>query len=248
MLLSSDNARRERNKEKLLSLLTFLKEETYSDFNTLMMFFGFRGHKSLYTLLNKAIKMGLVIKHEMDLNSHKLSLWGITNDGIAVVYKPGEQFFPQRFEPCRLSGWSLDHHLKNQSIRLILEGKGATDWLHGDRATYRSRYNVKHRPDGLMALPDGRLFAVETELSLKTKRRYQSIMASHLQARTEKHWFYVFYITPDEAKRNALRAMFNSITHVTALNEHVLLEQRHRNVFRFYTIDELKNLELHNYA
>jgi hypothetical protein len=45
---------------------------------------------------------------------------------------------------------------------------------------------VKHRPDGLLTLPDGNVIAIETERRLKTRARYQSIMASHLLARTRK--------------------------------------------------------------
>ncbi len=248
MLLMNNAERLARNHEKIRILLNFLKEETYSDFKTLMVMFGFKDHKSLYTLLNKVVKMGLVQKHVMDLVTHKITLWGITNDGLAIVLVPEDKQLPQRFEPWRLSGWSLDHHLNNQAVRLALEKMGARNWIHGDRSTYRTQFNVRHRPDGLISLPDGRLIAIETERNLKTKARYKSIMTSHLQARTDKLWFYVFYIMPDVAKKNAIQTIFNSITHVTTRNQHVLLEQKHRDVFRFYTMEELKNLELQNYA
>jgi hypothetical protein len=45
---------------KIKQLLNFLKEETYSDFKTLMLLFGFRDHKSLYSLLAKTERMGLI--------------------------------------------------------------------------------------------------------------------------------------------------------------------------------------------
>lgn len=38
------------------------------------------------------------------------------------------------------------------------------------------------------------------------------------------------------------------ITSVIVKNQHVPLEAKHRDVFRFYTLDELKSLELDNYA
>ena len=49
MLISSFHERQTRNNEKIKQLLNFLKEETYSDFKTLMLLFGFRDHKSLYS-------------------------------------------------------------------------------------------------------------------------------------------------------------------------------------------------------
>lgn len=248
MLFATNNERLERSNEKIRILLNFLKEETYSDFNTLKLLFEFKNHKSLYTLLNKVEKMGLIQKYVYESHSLKLSIWGITADGLAVILTPDDKVMPARFEPSRLTGWSLDHHLDNQLVRLTLEKNGATGWINGDRSTFRSQYSVKHRPDGLISLPDGRLIAVETERRLKTKARYQSIMASHLLAINDKKWRYAFYIAPDEAKKRALKIIFDSITAVIVKNQHVTLEAKHRDVFRFYTLDELKSLELTSYV
>lgn len=248
MLLNSAAARRDRNHEKIRILLHFLKEETYSDFSRLMMLFGFKDHKSFYTLINKVTKMGLIQKHVIESHTMKLAIWGITSDGLAVVLTPEDETLPPRFEPSRLTGWTLDHHLDNQLARLILEKKGATGWLNGDRQNFLSRYKIKHRPDGLITLPGGKIVAIETERRLKTKARYQSIMASHLLARTEKHWTYVFYIVPDEQKKRALMMHFDSVKHVIINGQPVELEAKHRGIFRFYTLDELRHLDLREYA
>ena len=58
MLIATHSERTTRNSEKIKRLLNFLKEETYSDFKTLMLLFDFRDHKSLYTLLTKTERMG----------------------------------------------------------------------------------------------------------------------------------------------------------------------------------------------
>lgn len=248
MLFMNNIERRERNHEKIRILLNFLKEETYSDFNTLMMIFGFKSHPPLIRLLKKVETMGLIQKHVHESRASRISLWGITADGLAVILTDDDKVMPARFEPSRLTGWSLDHHLDNQIVRLTLEKNGATEWINGDRSTFLSQYSVKHRPDGLISLPDGRLIAVETERRIKTKARYQSIMASHLLAINDKKWRYAFYVTPDEAKKRTLKIIFDSITAVIVKNQHVTLEPKHRDVFRFYTVNELKSLELDNYA
>lgn len=107
---------------------------------------------------------------------------------------------------------------------------------------------MKHRPDGLLTLPDGNVIAIETERRLKTRTRYQSIIASHLLARTRKQWIYVFYVMPDPQKKRALELLFHSIRHVIINHQHVPLEERHRRVFRVYTFDDLKHLSLGNYT
>lgn len=247
MLIATQSERLKRNHEKIRILLQFLKEEIYSDFKTLMFLFEFKSHSSLIRLLAKVESMGLIQKFVFESRASKIALWGITNDGQTVVLTPEDKVFPARFEPSKITGWSLDHHLDNQLTRLILEKKGATNWINGDRSTFLSQFNVKHRPDGLITLPNGLIVAIETERRLKTKARYQSIMASHLLARTQSHWFYVFYVVPDEQKKQALKLIFDSVPHVMVNNQHVTLEEKHRNVFRIYTLEELKKIELDHY-
>ncbi|MEI7384504.1 MobC family replication-relaxation protein [Pectobacterium versatile] len=248
MLISDYRERRERHCEKIQILLNFLKEETYSDFKTLMLLFDYKNHKPLYLLLAKAIDMGFIQKQTFCTRMEKISLWGITNDGLAAVVTPDDDGFPARFEPAKITGWTLEHHLDNQLARLILEKKGAYGWVSGACSTYRSRYQVKHRPDGVITLPNGTFIAIETERRLKTKARYQSIITNHLLARTQKHWMYVFYIVPDSQKKLALELLFNSIKHAIVNHQHIPLEAKHRNVFRVYTVEELKQLDLGYYA
>nr|VXZ82822.1 Uncharacterised protein [Klebsiella pneumoniae] len=76
MLISSFHERQTRNNKKIKQLLNFLKEETYSDFKTLMQLFGFRDHKSLYSLLAKTERMGLIQKHVLESRTIRISLWG----------------------------------------------------------------------------------------------------------------------------------------------------------------------------
>ncbi|MCA5929481.1 molybdopterin-guanine dinucleotide biosynthesis protein MobC [Pectobacterium versatile] len=244
MLISDYRERQARSHEKIRVLLNFLKEETYSDFKTLMLLFDYKNHKPLYLLLGKAIDMGFIQKQTFCTRMEKISLWGITNDGLAAVVTPDDDGFPARFEPAKITGWTLEHHLDNQLARLILEKKGAYGWVSGACSTYRSRYQVKHRPDGVITLPNGTIIAIETERRLKTKARYQTIITSHLLARTQKHWMYVFYVVPDPQKKLALELLLNSVKHAIVNHQRIPLEAKHRNVFRVYTVEELKRFEL----
>lgn len=231
-----------RHKEKIHILLNFLKEETYSEFYTLMFLFKFKDYRPLYRLLRKLTADGLIQKYVFESRAGNIALWGITNDGLSVVYHPDDGVFPPRFEPTRLKGWTLDHHLDNQLVRLVLEQKGATDWINGDRNNFLKKFNVKHRPDGLITLPGGQCIAIETERSLKTKARYQAIMASHLHARAERLWFAVLYVLPDVQKKLSLMKIFESIPFVIMNGKPENLLPSHRAVFQFFTLDELKEI------
>ena len=76
MLISSFHKRQTRNNEKIKQLLNFLKEETYSDFKTLMLLFDYKNHKPLYLLLAKTIDMGFIQKQTFCTRMEKISLWG----------------------------------------------------------------------------------------------------------------------------------------------------------------------------
>ena len=233
-----------RQKEKIRIILSFLKEETYSDLSTLMLLLKLKSHGHLYRCLTKLTEMKLIQKYIFESRAGNIALWGITNDGLSVVYHPDDGVFPPRFEPTKLKGWTLDHHLDNQLVRLVLEQKGATDWINGDRNNFLNQFNVKHRPDGLITLPNGQRIAIETERSLKTKARYQAIMASHLHARSERLWFAVIYVLPDVQKKLSLMKIFESIPFVIMNGKPESLLPTDRAVFQFFTLDELKELSL----
>ena len=76
-MLIHNVSERKASADKMLSLLNFLKEETYSDFNTLRRVLGFskNSHSPLYKVLNRAIKAGFIIKHEMP-GKTKITIWG----------------------------------------------------------------------------------------------------------------------------------------------------------------------------
>ncbi len=188
--------------------------------------------------------MGLIQKHVLVSRTMKISLCGITSDGLTVVSTPDDALFPARFEPSKITGWTLEQHLDNQTARIILEQKGAPGWINGDRTTFLNRYLTSHRPDGLITLPGSTVIAIETERHLKTKARYQSIIASHLLARTGRDWIYIFYIVPDPQKKRGLERLFDSIRYVIVNHQHIPLETRHWDVFRIYELDELQQLDL----
>lgn len=233
-----------RHAEKINILLNFLKEETYSEFSILMQLFKFKDYQSLYSLLRKLTADGLIQKYVYKSRAGNTALWGITNDGLSVVFHSDDSVFPRRFEPSKLKGWVLDHHLDNQFVRLALEQKGATDWINGDRNTFLNQFNVKHRPDGVITLPGGQRIAIETERSLKTKARYQAIMASHLHARAQRLWLAVLYVLPDMQKKLSLMKIFESIPLVIMEGKPESLTPSLRAVFQFFTLDELKALPL----
>ena len=225
------------------ALLYFLKEETFSDLRTLKKVVGYKGkhNHAMYNLLNKAVAMGFLNKHEYPVLTGKKSLWGITMQGLAMVVSANDNVFPAYFEPGKLKHWTLEHRLLNQRVRIALEEKGGTGWLNGDRGEFMARYpGIRHRPDGIITLSNGAIVAVETERSLKTRARYINIINSHLAASDAGCWHYAMYVMPDDKTSVALGRLFDSIRMVMRNNVPVPFNAKNREMFLLRTIAELE--------
>lgn len=243
MLIHNVAERNEAANRRMEALLSFLKEETFSDFQTLKKVVGYKGrhNHAMYNLLNKAIALGFLSKHEYPVLTGKKALWGITMSGLARVVNADDPVFPAYFEPGKLRHWTLEHRLLNQRVRLALEEKGGTGWLNGDRGAFMARYpGVRHRPDGIITLSSGAIIAVETERSLKTRARYINIINSHLTASDAGRWHYAMYVMPDEKTRVSLGRLFDSIRTVMRNSVPVPFDAKNREMFLFRTIAELE--------
>ncbi|MCJ5870777.1 MobC family replication-relaxation protein [Klebsiella michiganensis] len=243
MLIHNVTERNEAANRRMETLLSFLKEETFSDFHTLKKVVGYKGrhNHAMYNLLNKAVALGFLSKHEYPVLTGTKALWGITIPGLARVVNADDPVFPAYFEPGRLKYWTLEHRLLNQRVRIALEKKGGTGWLNGDRGAFMARYpGVRHRPDGIITLSSGAIVAVETERSLKTRARYISIINSHLAASDAGRWHYAMYVMPDDKTKESLVRLFGSIRTVMRNSVPVPFDSKNREMFIFRTLDELE--------
>ncbi|QHQ16164.1 molybdopterin-guanine dinucleotide biosynthesis protein MobC [Pectobacterium parmentieri] len=243
MLIHNVAERNEAAKRRMRALLYFLKEETFSDLRTLKKVVGYKGkhNHAMYKLLNKAVAIGLLIKHEYPVLTGKKSLWGLSMQGLAMVVSADDKVFPSYFEPGKLKHSTLEHRLLNQRVRITLEEKGGTGWLNGDRREFMSRYpGFRHRPDGIITLSSGAIVAVETERSMKTRARYISIINCHLAASDAGRWHYAMYVMPDDKTKESLVRLFDSIRTVMRNNVPVPFDAKSREMFLFRTLDELE--------
>lgn len=245
MLIHNVAERKAAAHRRILALLTFLRQETYSDFRTLKKVVGYKGrnNQAMYDLLNKAVATGVVNKHRYPVLTGKKSLWGITMQGLAMAHDPDDKVFPGYFEPGKLKHRTLEHRLLNQRVRLALEEKGGTGWLNGDRGEFIARYpGLLHRPDGIITLNSGAIVAVETERSMKTRARYISIINSHLAACNAGRWHYAMYVMPDDKTKASLTRLFDSIRTVTRNHVPVPFAAQNREMFLFRTLGELEQM------
>ncbi|MUJ27954.1 mobilization protein [Aliivibrio fischeri] len=244
MIITDPTKRFQRNVEKQNTVLQFLKQETYSDFSNLKLLLNYKNRAPLDRLLNKLLDQDLVVKHISNYHQFKISLWGITAQGLNQCVEFTENASPPYFQPSKVKTWTMLHHLMNQEVRIYLERKGWTDWQNGDRHSFKKKYPVAHRPDAVILAPNGYPIAIETERNIKTAKRYQEVIKSHLLAKKAKYWEKVIYVVPDKKTQHTIKNHFNAITYVTINNTRVTLTEEHRRVFDVFTLDEIKTLRI----
>ncbi|MFA0249512.1 MobC family replication-relaxation protein [Vibrio sp. 10N.261.45.F1] len=222
-----------------MSVLSFLHQEIYSNFDNLMALIKIK-QPNLSRLLKRMVNKKLLEKHSLTLDTCKISLWGITNEGIAKV--GDSEYAPMYcFTPSRISLVTLNHTLMNQRVYISLKHINWTNWTNADRYTFKQKYSIPHRPDAIVTTPNGTVTAIETELTLKSPIRYRSIMKSHIQAKTKGFWGHVIYVVRDEEYKKMLKRRFDNIKFIPFDNSRHDFE-KYRNMVSIFTLDEVGKL------
>ncbi|AUW07617.1 MobC family replication-relaxation protein [Vibrio campbellii] len=242
VLIRDKGEREKRNHEKMALVIQFLKQETYSDINNLLLLLGYKARRPLDRLLNKLIALGFITKHIFEFQTGKISIWGITDLGLTQhIRSINEDFRP--FEPNKVKFTTLEHKLLNQKVQIYLERNGWTGWHNADQYSFRSQYDVEHRPDAVMTAPNGYTIAIETERTLKHVSRYRSIFKSHILAKQKGYWSAVFYVVPNDNVRGLLEKRFDKIDYIQFdLSKHPFEHHRSKLV-RTFTLDEIRVLK-----
>ncbi|WP_099609463.1 MobC family replication-relaxation protein [Vibrio coralliilyticus] len=240
-LITSKSERDNRNLEKMAIVIRFLKQEVYTNLETLKYLLDYKKRQPLDRLLNKMIALGYVQKHVFDFPTGKVSIWGITDLGLAQDIRDSDADF-QHFEPYKVKFQTLNHRLLNQWVRIELERQGWEDWHNGDRYSFKQKYEVEHRPDAVIRSPQGHLIAIETERTIKQRSRYRSIFKSHILAKQKKYWGAVFYIVPDDGMKKALERVFDQIEYIQFDESKHSFDSYRNKLVRIFTTDELKRL------
>lgn len=205
MLISDPIARAERAQAKRDAVLRFLAGEVWTSAPILGQVAGVAARPAVHRLLVAMERDSLIRRSTAPiLAGQGISLWGITPHGRALC--PEADPTGPTFEPSRISIQAVPHHLALQALRRQAEAAGWTDWMRGERLGQA----VAIRPDAIAKTPAGVQVAVECELTIKTVRRYQSVLAEHLRAIVAGRWVGVYYTSPPSVARGLAR-MFAAI-------------------------------------
>ena len=127
----------------------------------------------------------------------------------------------------------IQHHLDLQQARYQAEALGWKNWLPGNQLPK----GIAKRPDAI-AKDSLQLdtIAIELERTIKTKKRYEVIFSTYLQAIKRGDYASVHYVCPDPEFAKRLKRMFQLINSVPVSGQRVKILDKHRAKFPVFSL------------
>lgn len=217
----------QRQREKTMLVLRFLRTSIYSTPEILGQVMGVRDRIAIYRTLKSLEKQGVLAQTNLDAFSTdrvKFTLWGITKAGQEACVFDGEDPNTIVFNPSKISGANLKHYLMLQQIRIAGERGGWTDFNYCDRHARSKEVQKKDvsdkdiRPD-LVALAPGAegtgqklKVAIEAERVIKSSFRYkEKIIPGHVRNLNAGIYDFLVYVCPTPDQTEHLRQTIKTV-------------------------------------
>lgn len=235
-----------RRAEKIKLVLQFLREEMWSSTNVLSQLLGV-AYSTAHQLLKHMAEAKLIKSAAMFIpgtrGAKRVILHGITNHGLAMSCPlDAEQEIGRPWEPSKTSPLFVHHQIGLQEARLRAELKGWRSWIP---ARLLAGQGLPKLPDGVALGPNGEQVAIEYERNIKSLRRYEVVIGSHIWVvKQRRRWQRIDYLCPTAEFAQRLARTFTRVTHarIEATSSQPgrsgLIEQSHLDLFRFYGMAE----------
>ncbi len=238
-------ARKERTAEKRRAVLRLLRDEIYTTREVVQELLGVAPTPAKMTL-SAMVRDGLLRMEQVQCpNGWKPFLWGITAHGQALAFDEGEQPMDRVFEPGRVGLTVVKHTITIQLARLRAERQGWKNWQSGDRLAKWEK--DQGRPDAIATSPTGEVVAVEVELTMKTTKRYESVLFDRLRQIKAEHFAKVVWLSPDLDTSRRLESIIKNIREFdrehAGVKQHVIIDpDRHHPCLKFMAIENWPNI------
>jgi hypothetical protein len=228
MLIVDHLQRAERHEKNRALILDFLVLHRYSNLKNVAQELGHKSTATASRLLKKLCYEQLVKKETIKDGFTNVVLFGITQKGIDASGRLIDEHQP--FHKSKVSLRTLEHTLINQYVGIKfkrIEGFNNIQIINtefGNLKKYEHLAKFKHRPDLLVlgnSIKTNRssLFVVETELSLKEKKRYIPIWREYLSLKKSGKINTVIYVVKNESAVNRLKAIMEKVKfNITGMN------------------------------
>ncbi|MHA3099314.1 MobC family replication-relaxation protein [Acinetobacter brisouii] len=206
-----------RVEEKRSMILDFLANEMFSTSEILGQLLGL-SRTATFKTLKSMEKQDLVRLHHIEYElaqRGKQTIWGLTPKG-ALLATDLDTFQVDFYEAGRIATSTIAHSIAIQRVKVTGLTKGWLNWVSSRKLKQIAAKDKKkwlQIPDALGTSPDGKTVAFEVEKTIKTPKRYESILSNYAKMFLDKTVDEVYYICPENiAKRlEILFLKFNKI-------------------------------------
>lgn len=215
--------RDERAQFKRNAVLRHLRQHLWSNQEILQQVMGVASRQAAHKSLIMMERDQLLRRHTYQALGGPVTIWGITAHGQSMAFDPAtETAFGVYFEPGRISEQSIRHQLELQRLRLGAEAAGWSNWVDGDRLAVLPTGG--QRPDALALDTQLRKCAIECERTMKTSKRYQSILVGYLRALKSAEIERVIWVSPTADFSRRLRAIVTGISKVSIGGQTIMID------------------------
>ncbi|HET6844856.1 MAG TPA: hypothetical protein VFK06_24715 [Candidatus Angelobacter sp.] len=216
MPLLTHKETRERNREKALLVLRFLRTSIYSTAELLGEVMGVKSRNGIFETLQGMERKQLLRHQSFQEFTGTFTLWGITPAGQQACLQDGEEPVAVFFNTSKVSLANLQHYLSLQQIRIRAEAHGWTAFTYCDRrpvnkiktAQDEDTINEKIRPDMLALTPQNRKVAIESERTLKWPPRYKEhVIPGHIRRVNADEYDQVIWVCRTKNDEERLRTI-----------------------------------------
>ena len=236
-------------KKRDLELMYYISTQSFAKASEIHSLFwtSKEASGSHYRRLSQLIKEGYI--ERLKGIEEWMGGYTITEKGQNLLGAYGYYIFPYVIKKDSYTGKYehdiLVHKIKNILLKSPLIENFIPEYQMAGRllkdSSSKSRYKNKDKiPDGLFALSienKPQLVALELELTIKSKRRYETIFSKHLLT---KSWDTVFYVVKNEKMRAKLLGHMKEIKRKNFL----LKTSKNLNEIYFALLDEVLTKEL----
>ncbi len=212
------------NKEKINMILSFMLDETYTTIEILKMLLKLRKTESIKKIMYNLKTNNIIWEKNIAISSlKKLTVYGLTLHGRIMI--SSEENIIQSASIRRVSRnvRQYKHTLMLQKIRIRAQHAGWKNWEKSGYSTGIGNKDAK--VDGICKSPDGKIYAIEYERTLKSIERYRSIINSRLQAIKRNGYHYIVWISDNTSVHLRLKKILFSIDYVIIHGTVVHLEK-----------------------
>ena len=249
MTLLTIQQARERNQEKALKVLRFLRTSIYSTAELLGEVMGVKSRDGIHKTLVNMEQKQLIRRHSYLEFGGSLTLWGITPTGQEISLQNGDEPISVFFNPSKVSLARLQHYFCLQKIRIRAEAARWTNVIYCDRpSVYKGNdspsqdtINEEIRPDLLAAHPQRRIVAIEYERSLKWTPRYKEhVLPGHIRRLNAGEYAQVVWVCPNQTDEERLRViLLNAVKELRGDNQ--LHLERTSNEYKTFVVTNINS-------